>query len=107
MFSEVLDELIVCQDPGLGQAIHSLADFDEDIPIVHQWHQVVEIDYELGDVCDWDAHVFFALHRRVQVEIGDVEDGVSCIWRGDHTVQVAFYCGHVDGRGADGAWVVD
>lgn len=49
-----------------------------------------------------DAHEFGAIHRCVEVEVGNVHRGVPSIWGGNGAVDVTLYGGHVNGWCAGG-----
>ena len=59
-----------------------------------------------GDELDRDLHVLVLFHRRVEVEVLDVDGNVFCIGRGeDAAVEVRFDGGVVSSRSGDFAEV--
>jgi hypothetical protein len=56
---------IVCQDPCLLKAVHSLPDFDHDVIVVDERREIVLCHDVSGNVLNWDAHVFLLHHQSV------------------------------------------
>ena len=104
---EVLREAIVCEDSGLGEAIHAFADFGHDVVVVDKGSKVI-LDHDVGgNVLDGDADVFVLCHWCAKIKIFDVNGHVFCPWRGDHAVEEKLDGGEVGGRSAYVAVVFD
>ena len=68
---EELDETIIGEASGLGQAVHALSNFDVDMTVVNELGEVILEHDGVGNDTDWDAHVgvVFLVHWCFQVEV--------------------------------------
>ena len=62
---EILCGGSMCDLAGLGEAVHSLADLDEDVAVLDKWWEILGIDDLLGNHGDGNAHVFVPQHQGV------------------------------------------
>lgn len=104
---KVGDETLVGQLASLGETIHAFADFDEDEAIFDEAVEVVLFHHAFRDGPCGDAHVFVVCHWGVQVKVGDVKTVVGGALGGECAVDDHFGCGHISGRSADIAGVID
>ena len=89
--------MVIGNASGLGEAVHALADFNEDVAIVLEGVELVEIHDGIGDDASGNAHVFKALHRCVEVKVLEIPGHEASIGGGDDTVEEAFDSGEVGG----------
>ena len=71
----------------MGQSVHSSAYLDVYLPVlVYFWFQVVSFNKIFWQVAKLEPRLFKTLHRRIEVEILDVDRQEFCAWRGYDTV---------------------
>ena len=69
----LLKELVLGNDAGLGEAVHSFPNFDVDPSVfVNQVPEVVFYDNLFRDDVESEAHVFRIGHHAVEGEVGQV-----------------------------------
>lgn len=73
IFGEVHHKMIIGEDTSVREAIHALANFDENVAVVDEWRKVVVIHDYQRDVFNGDLHVLITRHQRAQVEALDVD----------------------------------
>ena len=105
--AQVFDQTIGRDLARLWESVHAFADFDENESIVDEVGQLVLIHDTFRDGPYWDSHVLVAFHRRIEVEVGDVEAMKCSAWGRDCAIHDQFCCCHVGRRGADFVWVID
>ena len=69
---EELDETIIGEAPGLGQAVYALSNLDVDMTVVNKLGEVILEHDGIGNNTDWDSHVgvvVLLVHRCFQVEV--------------------------------------
>ena len=81
MSCEAFGEQLVGNFSRLGQIVHSLGYLDVNVVVVDERVQFVCGHDFVRDLADVEAHVFRALHRRVQVEIFNVHAHEACVGR--------------------------
>ena len=98
----------MCYDAGLGETIHAVSHFTEDIAIcVHFVTESVFIDDVWWEQLQFHLEVFEAVHWCHQIEILDVdchELGIGC---GDYAVEHEFDSEEISGGCATVIRVVD
>ena len=103
--SEMSLELVIGEDCGFLEAVHTLVDFDVNVAsgVEMGVGQVVLINHLLGDILAVDAHVLVDEHVGDEEEIFEVASAVASteMGIGDNTVEVEFGVDDTDGRGAD------
>jgi len=100
-------EAFVCDVACLWKTIHALSDFNQDGVVVYERVQVVLLHDDCRDVFDGDSHVFVSCHRRVEIEILDIDRHEFCSWCTNDAVEQAFDGGEVGSGCADFAVVYD
>ena len=84
------DEGIVSETTCVGEAVHTLADFDVHEAVVDEGSEIVEFD-DLGwDDVDGNPHVFFPFHGGHEIEIFDISCHEACLGGGENTVEKDF-----------------
>ena len=104
---QILFQKLLRKDSALCESIHSLSDFDIDVPIFSDFGgKIVLLDKVVEEVAKFEPHIFVVRHRSVEVEIFDVECHELGTRSGDYTVEEKFYCEEIDGGCATVIWVV-
>jgi hypothetical protein len=101
LFGQSLFEELVCNDAGLGEAVHAFSNFDI-YPsfFVDQVPEVVFCNDLFGDDFESEAHVFWIGHRCVQVKVGQVNSEEHSARCADGGVDEEFGGEKVRGGGA-------
>ena len=107
MGEQEFGKAVIGNASGLGEAVHALADFNEDVAIVLEGMELVEIHDGIGDDASGNAHVFKVLHRCVEVKVLEVPGHEASIGGGDDTVEEAFDSGEVGSFRGDSTRVVN
>ncbi len=71
----------------MGKPVTSLANFKVDPAVLISAREVVFLQQFVGDVGDLDANIFRLEHRRVQVEVLEVNGAEPSIFPGEDTVE--------------------
>jgi hypothetical protein len=71
---KVRAEEIIGQDASLGKAIAALANFEVDPTVVVTTSKLVLLNEFRWDIGDLDAYIFRVGHRRVEVEVLEVNE---------------------------------
>ena len=105
---EALLQEAVGNQAGLGKAVHSSTDLNVHISIKgdHVGQSILVHDV-VGEIAQFEPHVFVALHGGVEVEILDVDGHELCTGGGNDTVQEELDHHEVHGWGATFTGVVD
>jgi len=109
MGGKELLELLVGQEPGLGEAIHAALNFNIDVPIVDQGVEPVVVHDVSGEHGDRDARVciILGLHGGAQIKIFEITHHAFGMGCGDYTVEEDLDGGEVCSFGADIAGIVN
>ena len=84
---EVLDESVMRDLSGLGQAVHPLAYLEEDVVVFGKREDFLGVNNILGVHIDADVYVFLSRHWGFQVEVLDVRGHELGTRGGDYTFQ--------------------
>ena len=72
----------------MGESVHAPSDFDIDLAVFGDLRpEIILLDDVVGDVGNFETHVFETLHRSHQVKILDVDRHVSCARSGNDTIE--------------------
>ena len=86
----MLGEEIIGKFPGLLEAVDTFGDFKVYPSVVDVLFKVVLIDEFLRNLVDANADIFWAIERRIEVEVGDICYEKFCILSGADTVEDTF-----------------
>ena len=75
---KVLDQTLVGEKAGLGQAVHAFSYFEVDETIVGQGAEVVLVDNFLRDLVEREAHVFVPVKGCFEVDFFDIGGHEAC-----------------------------
>ena len=89
-FGESVSEEVVCQDAGLGEAVHSETHFKVNPTISDEFDKFVFRDEFLWDVGDLDADVFRSVQGGAEVEVLEIHCGEAGVPLGEYTVDEEF-----------------
>ena len=107
VFSKMFAESDIGEIASLREAVHSLANLDEDGAVVHEWEEIVLLDDVVRDSFERDAHVFIPFHGGIEIEIFDIHGHEFCVESRESTVDEQFDGGELSGLGANAAVVLD
>ncbi len=81
------------KETSLQKYVHSALDFDIDVAVgVHFRSKTILFDKVRREVTELESHVFVAWHRRVEVEVLDVNRHELCAGCGHNTVEKELEC---------------
>ena len=104
---KAFDELVVCNDTSLGEAIHAASNFDVDKTVVDQVVQAILLDDFVRQEVDGEAHVFVSVHGCAEVVVLEVNEDLAGPRGRDSAVDDQFGGGEIRGVGADVEGIID
>jgi hypothetical protein len=106
MGSKMFDELLVCQDACLGQAVRVTGDLEEDKAVVNEIKETILVNDGLRDGGDGNSPIRIAWHGGAEVESFEVKICKPHTGSQDDAVEKDIDGGNVSGGGADFYWVI-
>jgi hypothetical protein len=85
--NEAGSKKVIGKDAGLGNSVTALANFKIDPAILVVTNKVVLIDEFFRDVEELDAYIFGVGHKRVQIEVFEVNGAEASTFSGEDTVE--------------------
>ena len=90
MCCQSLGEEIIGKFPSFLEAVDTFGDFEVYPNVVAVLLKVVLINEFLGNLVDTNADIFWAVERRIKVEVGDICCEKFCILLGADDVEDTF-----------------
>ncbi len=104
---EALFKKLLCNDGGLWESIHAFLNGHKDISIMCNVMEYVEINDVGGYVRQFESHVFWAFHWRVEIKVFDVDGHELGIYHRDNAVEEYFDSDHIGCGLSAVAWEVN
>ena len=82
----MFDEAVISEPHGLFETGHALYEFYENVSLVHQWDEILLVNYFGSNLCGGKPHVLGLCERGSVVHIFDDNLCNPCIRHGDGAV---------------------
>lgn len=87
VLGEVRNEAVLSEEAGLGEAIHTFVDLEEDVAVVDVGAKVVFSEGKVGQVLEGDTDVLSGVKGGAEVEVVDVKGTPVAVIRDDRVEQ--------------------